>query len=110
QIAAIYQKHEGTYPGAFRENWRSWSAPGPQSDRSSRARRRLRGQPNARFKAVTTESNHDLPIAPNRLREAVATRPNQIGSETLNGEQNDAPPGTDLQPESLPLRAPKLVK
>ena len=38
----------------------------------------LAGQQNARFKVVTTDSNHDLPIAPNRLKKAVATRPNQI--------------------------------
>ena len=38
----------------------------------------LAGQQNAQFKVVTTDSNHDLPIAPNRLQKAVATRPNQI--------------------------------
>jgi transposase InsO family protein len=38
----------------------------------------LSGEQSACFKVLTTESNHDLPIAPNRLREAVATGPNQI--------------------------------
>ena len=38
----------------------------------------LYGQQNTRFHPMTTDSNHELAIAPNRLKEAMATRPNQI--------------------------------
>lgn len=80
QIAAIYQEHDGTY-GSPRVQ-RQLALGGKRHGRNRIARlmreQGLAGQQNARFKVVTTDSNHDLPIAPNRLKKAVATRPNQI--------------------------------
>jgi putative transposase len=80
QIAAIYQEHDGTY-GSPRVQ-RQLALGGKRHGRNRIARlmreQGLAGQQNARFKVVTTDSNHDLPIAPNRLKNAVATRPNQI--------------------------------
>ena len=80
QIAAIYQEHEGTYgsPRIRRELVNAGQHHG--RNRIARLMRELRlcGEQNPCFHPVTTDSNHDLPIAPNRLREAVATGPNQI--------------------------------
>lgn len=80
KIAAIYQEHDGTY-GSPRVQ-RQLALGGKRHGRNRIARlmreQGLAGQQNARFKVVTTDSNHDLPIAPNRLKKAVATRPNQI--------------------------------
>jgi putative transposase len=80
QITAIHQEHEGTYgsPRIHRELAHTGLRHG--RNRIARLMRELglSGQQGARFKVVTTNSNHDLPIAPNRLRQAVATRPNQI--------------------------------
>jgi len=80
QITAIHQEHEGTYgsPRIHRELAHIGLRHG--RNRIARLMREmgLSGQQGARFKVVTTNSNHDLPIAPNRLRQAVATRPNQI--------------------------------
>jgi putative transposase len=80
QIAAIHQEHDRTY-GSPRIQ-RALAHAGQRHGRNRIARlmreQGLWGQQNARFKVVTTDSHHDLPIAPNRLREAVATRPNQI--------------------------------
>jgi transposase InsO family protein len=80
QIAAIYQEHDGTYgsPRIRQELAKAGQHHG--RNRITRLMRELGlcGEQNARFQPVTTESNHDLPIAPNRLREAVATGPNQI--------------------------------
>jgi putative transposase len=80
QITAIHQEHEGTYgsPRVQRELAHAGLRHG--RNRIARLMRELglSGQQGAAFKVVTTNSNHDLPIAPNRLRQAVATRPNQI--------------------------------
>lgn len=80
QIAAIYQEHDGTY-GSPRVQ-RQLALGGKRHGRNRIARlmreEGLAGQQNARFKVVTTDSKHDLPIAPNRLQKSVATRPNQI--------------------------------
>jgi len=80
QIAAIYQEHDGTY-GSPRIQ-RELAHAGQRHGRNRIARlmheQGLSGQQKARFKVVTTDSNHDLPIAPNRLQNAVATGPNQI--------------------------------
>ena len=80
RITAIHQEHEGTYgsPRIQRELAHAGQRHG--RNRIARLMRELglSGQQNARFKVVTTDSNHDLPIAPNRLRATVATRPNQI--------------------------------
>ena len=80
KIAAIYQEHDGTY-GSPRVQ-RQLALDGKRHGRNRIARvmreQGLAGQQNARFKVVTTDSIHDLPIAPNRLQQAVATRPNQI--------------------------------
>ena len=80
QIAAICREHDRTY-GSPRVQ-RQLAREGKRHGRNRIARlmreQGLAGQQNARFKVVTTDSNHDLPIAPNRLPQAVATRPNQI--------------------------------
>ena len=80
QITAIHQEHEGTYgsPRIHRELAHNGLRHG--RNRIARLMRELglSGQQGARFKVVTTNSNHNLPIAPNRLRQTVATRPNQI--------------------------------
>jgi putative transposase len=80
QIAALYQKHEGTYGSPRIQQELAHAGRRHGRNRIARLMREegLRGHQSARFKVVTTDSNHDLPIAPNRLREAVATRPNQI--------------------------------
>jgi transposase InsO family protein len=80
RIAAIHREHDGTY-GSPRIQ-RELAHAGLRHGRNRIARlmreQGLAGEQNPHFKVVTTDSNHDLPIAPNRLREAVATRPNQI--------------------------------
>jgi putative transposase len=80
RIAAIHKEYDGTYgsPRIRRE-----LANGGQRHGRNRIARLMREQglmgiQEARFKVVTTDSNHDLPIAPNRLHDAVATHPNQI--------------------------------
>ena len=80
QIAAIYQEHEGTYgsPRICRELAHAGQRHGRNRIARLMREQGLCGQQKARFKPTTTESNHDLPIPPNRLRQAVATRPNQI--------------------------------
>lgn len=80
QIAAIHQEHDRTY-GSPRIQ-RELASAGRRHGRN-RITRLMREQglsadQNARFKVVTTDSQHALPIAPNRLREATATGPNQI--------------------------------
>ena len=80
RITAIHQESEGTY-GSPRIR-QELAGTGQRHGRNRIARlmreQGLSGLQEARFKPVTTESNHDLPVAPNRLREAVATGPNQI--------------------------------
>jgi len=39
---------------------------------------RLRGRQQKRFKVITTDSNHDQPIAPNRLKGLRIVAPNQV--------------------------------
>ena len=80
QIAAIYQEHDGTYGSPRVQRQLALSGKRHGRNRIARLMREqgLAGQQNARFKVVTTDSHHDLPIAPNRLQKAVATRPNQI--------------------------------
>lgn len=80
QIAAIYQENEGSY-GSPRIR-RELANAGQRHGRNRIARlmreQGLCGRQQARFKPTTTDSKHDLPIAPNRLRETAATGPNQI--------------------------------
>lgn len=80
RIATLHQEHEGTY-GSPRIQ-RELANAGRRHGRNRVARlmreQGLSGDQSACFKVLTTNSKHDLPIAPNRLREAVATRPNQI--------------------------------
>lgn len=80
QIASIHHESDGTY-GSPRIR-RELAHAGQRHGRNRIARlmreQGLCGEAQARFKVVTTDSHHDLPIAPNRLREAKATRPNQI--------------------------------
>jgi transposase InsO family protein len=80
QIAAICQEHDGTYGSPRVQRQLAQSGKRHGRNRIARLMREqgLAGQQNARFKVVTTDSNHDLPIAPNRLPHIVATRPNQV--------------------------------
>ncbi len=80
RIAAIYQEHDGTYGSPRIQRELAYAGQRHGRNRIARLMREqgLAGQQNTPFKVMTTDSNHDLPIAPNRLREAVATRPNQI--------------------------------
>jgi len=80
QIAAIYQEYEGSYgsPRICRELAHAGQRHGRNRIARLMREQGLCGQQRARFKPATTDSNHDLPIAPNRLRDAVATGPNQI--------------------------------
>lgn len=80
QIAAIYQEHDGTYGSPRIRQELAHTGHRHGRNRIARLMREqgLCGQQHARFHPVTTDSNHDLPIAPNRLKEAVATKPNQI--------------------------------
>lgn len=80
QIAAIYQENDGAYgsPRICRELAHAGQHHGRNRIARLMREQGLCGQQHARFQPATTDSNHDLPIAPNRLHEAVATRPNQI--------------------------------
>jgi transposase InsO family protein len=80
RIAAIYQEHDGTYGSPRIRQQLAQAGQYHGRNRIARLMREqgLSGEPSARFKVLTTDSQHDLPIAPNRLREAMASRPNQI--------------------------------
>lgn len=80
QIAAIYQEHEGTYGSPRIRQELAQAGHRHGRNRIARLMREqgLYGQQNTRFHPMTTDSNHELAIAPNRLKEAMATRPNQI--------------------------------
>ena len=80
RIAAIYQEYDGTYGSPRIQRELAYAGQRHGRNRIARLMREqgLAGQQNTRFKVVTTDSNHALPIAPNRLRQAVATGPNQI--------------------------------
>lgn len=78
-IHRIYQEHEQNY-GSPRvtEQLRQ------EGHRCTRKRverlmrkHRWRGRQHKRFKVITTQSDHDHPIAPNRLKEIQITAPNQ---------------------------------
>jgi len=80
QIAAIYQEYDGSYgsPRICRELANAGQRHGRNRIARLMREQGLCGQQHARFKPATTDSNHDLPIAPNRLRNAVVTSPNQV--------------------------------
>lgn len=80
QIAAIYQEQDGTYgsPRICQELARDGQRHGRNRIARLMREQGLSSDQKARFQPHTTDSNHDLPIAPNRLRAAVATGPNQI--------------------------------
>lgn len=81
RIVAIHTEHHQTYgsPRICKE----LAAQGARHGRN-RVGRLMRkegiaGRQKARFRPVTTDSQHDLPVAPNRLAQTPApTRPNQI--------------------------------
>lgn len=79
-IAAIHREHEGTYGSPRVQHQLAQGGLRHGRNRIARLMREqgLAGQQKGGFKVVTTDSNHDLPIAPNRLQKAAATRPNQI--------------------------------
>ena len=80
KVAAIYEEHDGTYGSPRIQQQLARAGQRHGRNRIARLLRELglSGKQNSSFKVVTTDSNHDFPIAPNRLPEAVATGPNQI--------------------------------
>ena len=80
QIHEVYRQH--------RQNYGSPRVTGELRQQGQKCNRKrverlmreqgLRGRQQKRFRVVTTDSNHDHPIAPNRLKELQITAPNQV--------------------------------
>lgn len=80
QIHEVYRQH--------RENYGSPRVTGQLRQQGHRCNRKrvarlmreqgLRGRQQKRFRVVTTDSNHDHPIAPNRLKGLKISAPNQV--------------------------------
>jgi putative transposase len=80
QIRAIYREHQGTYgsPRIQKQLARSGSRHGRNRIARLMREHNLCGAQRRRYRVVTTDSDHDLPIAPNRLATTKATAPNQV--------------------------------
>src|SRR5688500_8550310 len=63
-----------------RSGYYAWASrpPGPRAQANARLAKQIRGRQQKRFKVITTDSQHDQPIAPNRLKDIRITAPNQV--------------------------------
>lgn len=80
-VRAVYQEHRGAY--GWPRIWRQLRAEGVHVGKQRVQRlmqqQGLRARGRKRFRVVTTDSRHDLPIAPNRLdRQFRVNAPNQV--------------------------------
>jgi transposase InsO family protein len=80
-VRAVYQEHRGAY--GWPRIWRQLRAQGVHVGKQRVQRlmqqQGLRARGRKRFRVATTDSRHDLPVAPNRLdRQFRANAPNQV--------------------------------
>jgi putative transposase len=81
EIVGLFKQRQERYgsPRITRELWRRGRVCGENRVARLMRGKRLNATPKRRFRVMTTNSNHDLPIAPNRLAEVFEiTRPNQV--------------------------------
>ena len=86
QISAVYAENRGAYgwPRVWRELVKRGIGVGKQRVQRLMQRHGIRARGKRRFRVVTTDSRHDLPIAPNRLqRNFAAAGPNQAWTGDL---------------------------
>jgi len=79
-ISAVYAEHRGAYgwPRIWRELLKRSICVGKQRVQQLMQQHGIRARSKRRFRVMTTDSRHDLPIAPNLLnRNFTASRPNQ---------------------------------
>ena len=79
-ISAVYAEHRGAYgwPRIWRELVKRGIRVGKQRVQRLMQQHGIRARGKRRFRVTTTDSRHDLPIAPNLLnRNFTASRPNQ---------------------------------
>ena len=80
-VRAVYQENRGAY--GWPRVWRQLRAQGVRVGKQRVQRlmqeQGLRARGRRRFRVTTTDSRHDLPIAPNRLdRQFLVKAPNQV--------------------------------
>jgi len=81
EIAVIFEQRQQRYgsPRITRELRQRGRVCGENRVARLMRQKRLNATPKRRFRVMTTNSNHDLPIAPNRLADVTEiTRPNQV--------------------------------
>jgi putative transposase len=81
EIAGLFEQRQERYgsPRITRELWRRGRVCGENRVARLMREKRLNATPKRRFRVLTTNSDHDLPIAPNRLAKMVEiTPPNQV--------------------------------
>jgi putative transposase len=80
QIQKVYNQHHHNYgsPRVTRQlRQQGYTCTRKRVERLMR-QQGLRGRQQKRFKVITTDSHHDQPIAPNRLKELQISAPNQV--------------------------------
>ena len=80
-ISAVYAEHRGAYgwPRIWRELIKRGIRVGKQRVQRLMQKHSIRARGKRRFRVVTTDSRHDLPIAPNLLnRNFTPARPNEV--------------------------------